>query len=249
MPSELGNRTLDEILNRTNGGVEALLASVKVARTEPERVGFFVAHDVAFLARLFGWRKALAIAEPLVLPMLAGSVLRSERTGGKKFGISTALAVGTANQMAKTESPEHATAAATAAKVAQYSAYGLAVRGTFGSTMRPLGFAARAGLTTAGVVLAAWKNPQVAWVSALGGTTMSWATDLADHPKIRDGNTAAQGVGHGANLMVAGEALFLLRATLMKGRKGLGVRAAEAVAGSLSALGQMLIVDGVARYR
>lgn len=249
MVRELGVGSLDKFLTRTTGGIEAFLASLKVAAEEPERAGFFIAHDVAFVARLCGWQRVLTVTEPLILPMLAGSVLRSERTGGKKVGISTALAVGTANQLAKTESPEHATAAATAAKIAQYGAYGLAVRGTFGSGLRPLGFAARAGLTSAGVVLAAWKNPKVAWVTALGGAAMSWATELADDPKIRDGNSHAEGVGHGANLMVAGEALTLIRATLLKGRTGFGVRATEAAAGSLSALGQMLIVDGVARYR
>lgn len=241
--------SLDEFLDRTSGGIEAFVASLQVATREPERIGFFVAHDVAFAARLFGWRKALTVAEPLILPMLTGTVLRSERADAKKFGLSAALAVGTANQKAKTDSPEHADAVAVAAKIAQYAAYGLAVRGTFDATVRPVGLAARAGLTSAGVVLAAIKNPKVAWASALGGATMSWATEVADDPKIRDGNTHAQGIGHGANLMVAGETLSLIRATLLKGRNGFGARATEAVAMSLSSLGQMLIVDGVARYR
>lgn len=47
--------------------------------------------------------------------------------------------------------------------------------------------------------------------------------------------------------MLAAEALTLVRATLLKGRRGVGARLVEATATSLSNLGQMLIVDGVAR--
>lgn len=246
MPAELGTHRLDEIIDRTTEGVEAALASL--SPTEPERLGFLIAHDVTYFARLFGWKRALTVAEPLMLPMLAGTALRSERTGGKKLGLGLGLATGTAVQLARTDNPEKASAATAVAAATQYTSYSLAVRGTFDASMGLVGTTVRSGLVLAGVGLALWKNRDVALATALGGVPLVFASELASDSIIqKTGNVHSRGVGHGANLVFVGEALHLLRATLFKGRRGWGARLTEASAASMTALGQMLIVDGISK--
>lgn len=248
MPAELGTQRLDDIVDRTTEGVEAALASL--TSTEPERIAFMAAHDATYFARVFGWQRVLSVAEPLVLPMLAGSALRSERTGGKKLGLGMGLAIGTGVQIAKSENPEKASGATAAAVATQYSSYALTIRGTFDASPGLVGTAVRSGMLAAGFGLALWKNRDVALATVAGGIPLVWASELANDPTIRrTGNVHARGVGHGANLVFAGEGLGLIRATLLKGRRGWGARLAQATATSLTSLGQMLIVDGVSRGR
>lgn len=248
MAPELGMNRVDEVVDRTTEGLEAALASLTT--TDPERIGFIVAHDVTYFARLFGWQRVLSIAEPLMLPMLAGTALRSERTGGKKFGLGLGLATGTGVQKAKSDNPEKASGATAAAVATQYSSYALTVRGTFDSQVNLVSTGVRAGLVLAGFGLAMWKNRDVAAATLVGGIPLVVASELANDSIIRKtGNTHARGVGHGANLIFAGEGLHLIRATLLKGKRGLGARLTEASASSLTALGQMLLVDGVSRGR
>ncbi|AWB81104.1 hypothetical protein C3B44_01065 [Corynebacterium yudongzhengii] len=249
MPKELGTDTLDAFVDRTHDGLEALLAALKKSTSEPERGAFLIAHDVAFAARVFGWQRLLAVAEPTALPLLSGAILRSHRPMVQKTAVTGGVIAGMISQLQRSAHPDRAGAPAILAAIAQYGAYGYAIKDAFRARVRPAGLGTRLGIVAAGVGLAAWKNPKVALASGLGGVAAAITTEFADDPRIRQGNTPAKGVGHGANLLFASEAATLLRATVSRGSRGFGARTLGAVAFSLNALGQMLVVDGIARSR
>lgn len=245
--SELGDTVVSQFLDRTYRGIESTIASIAAARTEPERLAFLALNDATAVATVFGWRKVLSVTQPLTLPMLLGAVARSTRSTGEKALMAGAIAGATAAQTGKRIDPENPTAVAAAGAATQHAGYGLAVRNAYDVQPSGVGVALRGGLVAAGVGLAAWRNRAILPATVAGGAALAYANELANDPKIRRGNAHAEGLGHGANLVLAGEALTLLRATLLKGRRGIGARLVEATAMSLSNLGQMLIVDGVAR--
>jgi hypothetical protein len=245
--SELGDTLVSEFLDRTYRGIESTIESIAAARTEPERLAFLALNDATTLATVFGWRKVLSVTQPLTLPMLLGTAARSSRSTQEKALLAGALTGATAAQTGKRIDPDNPTAVATVGAAAQHAGYGLAVRDAYGVQPSGLGTAVVGGLVAAGLGLAAWRNRATLPATVAGGAALAYATGLANDPKIRRGNAHAEGLGHGANLVVAGEALTLVRATLLKGRRGIGARLVEATATSLSNLGQMLIVDGVAR--
>lgn len=250
MPRELGVPLLDAVIDRTNEGAEALMASVKVAAKEPERNAFFASHAVTVAARAFGWRRALAVSEPLMLPMLAGTALRHGRTTGRKAALAVALAGGTAAERARSKSPDKATGKAAVAASSQYTAYAVALQGAYRPKLNPVSLAARVGLVAGGVGLALWKNRDVALATVAGGLPLAVVGAAAADPGVRRVRSPhARGLGHGANLVFVGEGLNLLRATALRGRSGAGARLLSAGAVGLSSLGQMMLVDGIARRR
>lgn len=245
--AELGDTIVSEFLDRTYRGIESTIASIAAARTEPERLAFLALNDATTLATVFGWQKVLSVTQPMTLPMLLGTVARTSRLAQEKALLAGAITGATVAQTGKRTDPENPTAAATVAAAAQHAGYGLAVRDAYDVAPSGVGVALRGGLVAAGLGLAALRNRAILPATVAGGAALAYASDLADDPKIRRGNAHAEGLGHGANLVLAAEALTLVRATLLKGRRGVGARLVEATATSLSNLGQMLIVDGVAR--
>ena len=245
--SELGDTLVSEFLDRTYRGIESTIASLAAARTEPERLAFVALNDATTLATVFGWRKVLSVTQPLTLPMLLGTVARATRPPGEKALLAGALTGATAAQTGKRIDPDNPTGVATVGAAAQHAGYGLAVRTAYDVAPSGVGVALRGGLVAAGLGLAAWRNRAILPATAAGGAALVYANELANDPRIRRGNAHAEGLGHGANLVLAAEALTLVRATLLKSRRGIGARLVEVTATSLSNLGQMLIVDGVAR--
>lgn len=215
------------MIGRTLTGARALVDSVLVASREPERAVFLAAHDLTLASRVFGWRRVLQVAEPLALPMLAGTALRAQNPA-----LVVALAGATAAQLIRARTPEAAGAMAAAAASAQYLGYAAALDGRNWP-----GFAARAGLVAGGLGLALRDNRRVALATLAGGLPLAWAGASANDPR-----TATPGTSHGANLLFASEGLNLLRATLLRGNT-----LVSAGAVSLGLVGQMLLVDGITR--
>lgn len=215
------------MIGRTLTGARALVDSVLVASREPERAVFLAAHDLTLASRVFGWRRVLQVAEPLALPMLAGTTLRAGNAP-----LTGALAGGTAAQLIRARTPEAANVTAAVAVAAQYLGYAAALDGRNWP-----GFAVRAGLVAGGLGLSAAKNRRVALATLAGGLPLAWAGASANDPR-----TATPGTSHGANLLFAAEGLNLLRAALLRGNT-----LVSAAAVSLSLVGQMLLVDGITR--
>ena len=106
-----------------------------------------------------------------------------------------------------------------------------------------LGWGLRAAVWGAGV--AATRSQPTAAAVAVGGAAVLATSALAGDPALR--TDAGKGIGHGANLLVAAEALTALRAALKQRKhKARLVRAAEA--GAL-VIGHLLLIDGLHRTR
>lgn len=245
--AELGDTVISEFLDRTYRGIESAIASLAVAGEEPERRAFLVLSGLTEGATVMGWKKLRAVVQPLTLPTLLGTVARAHLPVKEKVLLAGALTGATLAQTGKHQNPEEPSVAATVGAAGQYAGYGLALKEAYDATPSGLGAALRGGLVVVGAGLAACRNPKVLPATLAGGTVLVYAAELANDPKIREGNAHAEGLGHGANLVILGEALILLRATLLKGRRGIGARLVEATATSLGNVGQMLIVDGIAR--
>ncbi len=245
MPPELGT---GQFARETARGVEAFLASVSAVQSEPERAVALAAVDVASAAKLFHWPRVSRVVEPAILPLIGGAVLRSRKPLGQKLENAAALAGGAVGQWGKSADPGEASAAATAGVVTQYGAYAATPAGDMGAKPRFTGAAVRGALVLSGAALAAVKNRKLVAPTLLGGAAMVYATEVANDPKVSAyGNVHTDGISHGANLLVASEALTLLRGTFLKEKKGFGARAVEASALVLSSLGHLLVTDGLMR--
>ena len=245
MPAEFGT---GQFVQETVRGVEAFLASVSVMRTEPERAVALAAMDVAGAAKLFNWRGVSRVVEPAILPLIGGAVLRSRKPLGQKLENAAALAGGALGQWGKSADPGQASPLATAGVITQYGAYAATLAGDMGAKPRFAGAAVRGALVASGAAVAAAKNRKLVAPTLLGGAAMIYATEIAGDPRIRaHGNGHTPGISHGANLLVVSEALTLVRGTFLQGKRGFGARAVEAGALVSSALGHLLVTDGLMR--
>ena len=245
MPAELGT---GQFVQETLRGVEAFLASVSVMRSEPERAVALAAVDVAGAAKLFDWRGVSRVVEPAVLPLIGGAVLRSRKPLGQRLENAAALAGGAVAQWGKSAGPDKGSALATAGVITQYGAYAATLAGDLGAKPKFTGAAVRGALLASGAAVAAAKNRKLVAPTLLGGAAMVYATEVANDPKIRAHGTGhTPGISHGANLLVASEALTLVRGTFLQGKRGFGARSVEAGALVLSSLGHLLLTDGLAR--
>lgn len=245
MPPELGTGSF---LQKTARGFEALVASAAKSTSEPERAVAIGAAGLATAAKAFNWRGVSRVVEPAILPLLGGAVVRSRKPLGQKMENAVALAGGAVGQWGKSANPEHAGSAATAGVIAQYVGYAATLAGETGAKPTPLGAGARGALVASGAVVASQKNRALVAPTLLGGSAMIYATEIANDPKISaHGNTHTEGIGHGANLLVASEALTLMRGTFLRGKSGFGARALEAGALGLSSVGHLLLTDGLMR--
>lgn len=242
---ELGLGSLDDFVKRTNEGVDATVVAFKRALKEPERLAFFALHDLGYAARIFNWQRVLKVAEPALLPMLAGSICRSDRPLREKVPAAEALAAATIAGLGKSRHPQDPTVGAVLADTLEHASYARALNQRFRTTLDRDGIIGRAAIVGAGALIAAVKNKKAVVPSLLGGAALVAATQKAQDPKLRRQGVTGRGIGHGANMILVSEALTLIRAT--KNRRTLGTRVLEATAASLAALGQMLLIDGLMR--
>lgn len=245
MPPELGT---GKFAHKTGRGIDAFIASVAALKTEPERAVALAAIDVAGMAKIFGWRRVSRVVEPAILPLIGGAVLRSAKPLGQKLENAAALAGGAVAQRGKSADPATASPAAIAGVITQYGAYAATLAGDMGAKPAFPGASARGALVASGAAVAASRNRDLVAPTLLGGAAMVYSTEVANDPKITAyGNTHTEGISHGANMLVASEALTLIRGTFLKGRRGPGARAVEAGALVLSSLGHLLVTDGLIR--
>ena len=106
-----------------------------------------------------------------------------------------------------------------------------------------LGWGLRAAAWGAGV--AATRSQPTSAAVAVGGAAVLATSALAGDPVLR--TDAGKGMSHGANVLVAAEALTALRAAL-KQRKHKARLVCTAETGAL-VIGHLLLIDGLSRTR
>ena len=190
-----------------------------------------------FLARTQEGAAALrrAVSDISAQPQLIASVREDPAVGA-------GILAGVIAQVEKARTLTHPSVLGVAALTANHAAYAWSLYRR-GARNDALGWGLRAAVWGAGV--AATRSQPTAAAVAVGGAAVLATSALAGDPALR--TDAGKGIGHGANLLVAAEALTALRAAL-KQRKHKARLVCTAETGAL-VIGHLLLIDGLRRTR
>lgn len=222
-----------DMVARTQEGTEALLRAVGPAFIGRDHVtlGALAAGETAVWSRLFNWR-ALGTATTAVVPVLLA--LRPDCAPETRVGLIAA----SLGQAAKRGAPT--TLGVTCVSV-QYASFAWALRGARNDA---LGWGLRAGAWAAGIALSRTGGERLA--TAVAGIPAAALSALAGDEKLR-ADQATQGLSHGANLLLASEALTVLNPAEQRQDAGLRGRVLDAAQSAAQTVGLVLLVDGLAR--
>ena len=123
----------------------------------------------------------------------------------------------------------------------QYASFAWALRGARNDAV---GWGLRAGAWAAGIALSRTRGERLA--TAVAGIPAAALSALAGDEKLR-ANQATQGLSHGANLLLASEALTVLNPVEQRQDAGLRGRALDAAQSAAQTIGLVLLVDGLVR--
>lgn len=222
-----------DMVARTQEGTEALLRAVGPAFTGRDHftLGALAAGETAVWSRLFNWR-TLGTATTAAVPVLLA--LRPDCAPETRVGLVAA----SLGQAAKRGKPT--TFGVTCVSV-QYASFARALRGARNDA---LGWGLRAGAWAAGLALSRTRGEHLA--TAVAGIPAAALSALAGDEKLR-ANQATQGISHGANLLLASEALTVLNPAEQRQDAGPRGRVLDAAQSAAQTVGLVLLVDGLAR--
>ena len=190
-----------------------------------------------FLARTQEGAAALrrAVSDISAQPQLIASVREAPAVGA-------GILAGVIAQVEKARTLTRPSALGVAALTANHAAYAWSLYRR-GARNDALGWGLRAAAWGAGV--AATRSQPTSAAVAVGGAAVLATSALAGDPVLR--TDAGKGMSHGANVLVAAEALTALRAAL-KQRKHKARLVCTAETGAL-VIGHLLLIDGLSRTR
>ena len=190
-----------------------------------------------FLARTQEGAAALrrAVSDISAQPQLIASVREDPAVGA-------GILAGVIAQVEKARTLTRPSALGVAALTANHAAYAWSLYRR-GARNDALGWGLRAAAWGAGV--AATRSQPTSAAVAVGGAAVLATSALAGDPVLR--TDAGKGMSHGANVLVAAEALTALRAAL-KQRKHKARLVCTADTGAL-VIGHLLLIDGLLRTR
>ena len=190
-----------------------------------------------FLARTQEGAAALrrAVSDISAQPQLIASVREEPAVGA-------GILAGVIAQVEKARTLTRPSALGVAALTANHAAYAWSLYRR-GARNDALGWGLRAAAWGAGV--AATRSQPTSAAVAVGGAAVLATSALAGDPVLR--TDAGKGMSHGANVLVAAEALTALRAAL-KQRKHKARLVCTAETGAL-VIGHLLLIDGLHRTR
>ena len=190
-----------------------------------------------FLARTQEGAAALrrAVSDISAQPQLIASVREDPAVGA-------GILAGVIAQVEKARTLTRPSALGVAALTANHAAYAWSLYRR-GARNDALGWGLRAAAWGAGV--AATRSQPTSAAVAVGGAAVLATSALAGDPVLR--TDAGKGRSHGANVLVAAEALTALRAAL-KQRKHKARLVCTAETGAL-VIGHLLLIDGLSRTR
>lgn len=249
------NQWWAEMAQRNREGMRALRACLTAAGAEVDRGVFLAVASAGGAARLSGNERATSFAETLVLPSLCGGVFRSQRAGANtqtrvrhRGTLLIALAGGGVSRAAKNSRITRPSAWAIAATTAVYAGLSQELWRR-GARADVYGASLRAGAWVTGCGLAAARAPKLLSAVAIAGAAAATTSTLAGADSLRRGQPiATQGMSHGANLLLAAEAVSLLRAVVCgENRETAASRVLAAGECGVQAIGAMLLIDGLTR--
>lgn len=229
------------MVNHTRDGVDALVASVTVATREPERLAYLGVGELIAWSQVFRWRKVRNVVTPFLHPLLAATILRTNREPVLLAGMGGGLV----GNLAKLKHPDTTPVLGMFGIAANHAAYSAALV-THGARPSPVRVGLRAAAWASGIGLAVWKKKQLIAPTIVAGVFVAATSVLADDPALQDGSTPAKGLGHAGNLLFLSEGIALLRETMLTG-DSLGHRILDATMTVAGVIGHMLMVDGLTR--
>lgn len=229
------------MVNHTRDGVDALLASVRISFEEPERLAYLSLGELVAWSQVFRWRKVRTTLTPFLHPLIAATILRTNREPVLLAGMGGGLV----GNLAKSKHPDTTPVLGMFGIAANHAAYSAALV-SHGAHPSPVRVGLRAAAWATGIGLAAWKKKELIAPTIVAGVFVSATSALADDPALQDGSTHAKGLGHAGNLMFLSEGIALLRETVLTG-DSVGHRILDAKMTVAGVIGHMLMVDGLAR--
>lgn len=222
-----------DMVARTQEGTEALLRAVGPAFTGRDHftLGALAAGETAVWSRLFNWR-TFGTATTAAVPVLLA--LRPDCAPETRVGLVAA----SLGQAAKRGEP---TTFGVMCVSVQYASFAWGLRGARNDAV---GWGLRAGAWAAGIALSRTRGERLA--TAVAGTPAAALSALAGDPALRAAEST-QGLSHGANLLLASEALTVLNPAEQRRDAGLRGRALDAAQSAAQTVGLVLLVDGLVR--
>ncbi len=217
-----------------------MATAVGRAAREPERAAYLVVADTNTLASFLGWSSLKKATKPALMPLLAGSILRSS-SADRAVGIM-GLAGGWAGDLALMR-PDNIRVGATGFAVNHVAyIYLLLNRGARPGSTR---VAIRAVPLAVATVLAARKAPGLLPVVFGYGGLLAATSVLADDPAlINPDEPATYGLGHGGNLFLLSDAVLFARETLLTPGTT-AARVADAAVMGTYTVAQLLLIDAL----
>ena len=190
-----------------------------------------------FLARTQEGAAALrrAVTDISARPQLLASVREEPAVGA-------GVLAGAIAQVEKARTLTRPSVLGVAAVTASHAAYAWSLYRR-GARNDALGWGLRAAAWGAGV--AATRTQPTAAAVAVGGAAVLVTSALAGDPALR--TDAGKGMSHGANLLLASEALTVLNPAEQRQDAGLRGRVLDAAQSAAQTVGLVLLVDGLAR--
>lgn len=233
---------LTTFIDRSTAGEQALTAALKRGLGEPERTVYLVAAETNVWASLFGWRRIKQVVKPMLLPSLAGRVLRSGAPVRERVAGLIGLAGGLAGDVVLLRSgrlPQGAAGFAVNHAAYCWLLWRRGARPSLGRVaVRVLPLAGAAGL-------AMWRRRELLPIVAGYGTLLAAVSTLADDRVLtHSGLTPTLGLGHGGNLFLVSDALLFTREVLTTADTWPARLADAGVMGTYT-VAQLLLVDGL----
>lgn len=174
-------RILATVFNYSAEGAASLLAAVGQATREPERAGYLIAAELAVWSSLFKWNMLKMASKPVLMPLLAGRILRSPaKSTAKTLGLLGLLG----GYFGDVVLLRHNRLALGAAGFALNHLSYIGLLWQRGARLTAAGVAVRAIPLAASIGLSAWKNPRLLPVVAGYGSLLSAVSVLGDDPVL-----------------------------------------------------------------
>lgn len=238
-------RLISYFLDKTTAGTEALVTSVRAARSEPERAGYLALGGLALGARLGGAEKLAAALRWSLPPLLVGAVLRSTLPTSGKMILMAGLVGGVIGEVEKTRDGTNPTVIGILGISGHHLAYSRLLHES-GAALRPGDALPRALAWTVGLGLSTRGGVSLMAASSIAGAAVAATSTLAQSPELQDGTVSRQGIDHGGNLVLLSEGLALLGAVVPADNRSL-VTFLDCARGGSGLIGQLLLVDALAR--
>lgn len=234
-------------LKKTQQGTTALRSAVSKAAAEPERAAFLGASALNVGASFLGAsflraRRIKQVTKPLLMPFLAGRIVRSSATPIDKalglIGLSTGwlgdlilMRPNSLKQGALGFSGNHVSYCALLARRGAQIKLGPAI--------------VRAIPLLAATALTAKKQPGLTPVVLGYGGLLATASTLADDPSLHSAHhPESLGISHGYNLFLVSDAVLCMRELLLEDDQKLA-RASDGFIMGTYVVAQLLLVDGL----